>query len=76
MKNGLYLKGIYIAHDLRRDKTTYNVVVAVGVDTYRVKVEKVPMLKFGDELTVEIRPSVYEGKIYYSGKICEKGGNI
>lgn len=73
MKNGLYLQGNYIAHELRRDNTTYNVVVAVGINTYRVKVEKVPMIKFGDEVTIEIHPSVFEGKIYYSGKIYQKG---
>ena len=73
MKNGLYLKGNYIAHQERRDGITYDVLVTVGVTTYRIKMQKVPALNFGDEVTVEIRPIVYEGKIYYSGEICEKG---
>lgn len=77
---GFFIHGCYISSETRPDGTTY-MLVSCGTDAYRIKFGNVDPaffsgLSIGDSVTVNIRPIVYNGRLYLSGDHFLKGGTF
>lgn len=66
---GFFIEGLFIGSEPRKDGTGFNVLVSVGMDAYRVKVPEAVNLDFGVKVMIEVKPSVYNGRLYLSGEI-------
>ena len=66
---GFFIEGLFIGSEPRKDGAGFNVLVSVGLDAYRVKVPEVGDLDFGCKVKLEIKPSVYNDRLYLSGEI-------
>ena len=75
---GFFIHGVFISFETRPDGTIY-ILVACGIDAYRIKMSNVDPSSFssfsiGDTVTIRVRPVVYNGKLYLSGDNFVKGG--
>ena len=75
---GFFIHGSFISFASRPDGTTY-ILVSCGIDAYRIKLSSVEPSSFssfsiGDQVTIRVRPVVYNGKLYLSGDNIVKGG--
>lgn len=67
---GIYIEGLFIGSEPRKDESGYNILVSVGMDAYRIKVPEVwGDLKIGLPIKVAVKPTVYNGRLYLSGEI-------
>lgn len=66
---GFFINGLFIGSEPRKDGTGFNVLVSVGMEAYRVKVPDVVDLDFGHNVMIEVKPTVYNGRLYLSGEI-------
>ena len=67
---GMYIEGLFIGSEPRNDGSGFNVLVSVGMDAYRIKVSDFGGdLKFGCKVKFEVKPTVYNNRLYLSGVI-------
>lgn len=66
---GFFIEGLFIGSELRNDGSGFNVLVSVGMDAYRVKVPDSCDLDFGCKVKIEVKPSVYNNRLYLTGEI-------
>lgn len=67
---GFFIEGLFIGSESRQDGSGFNVLVSVGMDAYRIKVMDLDGdLKFGCKIKIEVKPTVYNNRLYLSGVI-------
>ena len=65
---GIFIEGLYIGSEPRKDGLGFNLLVSVGMDAYRVKVSEIwGDLKLGCKVKIEVKPTVYNNRLYLSG---------
>lgn len=67
---GMFIEGLFIGSEPRQDGSGFYVLVSVGMDAYRIKVpDSGGDLKFGCMVKIQIKPTVYNNRLYLSGVI-------
>ena len=67
---GMYIEGLCIGSEPRQDGSGFNVLVSVGMDAYRVRVPEIRGdFNFGSNVKIEVKPTVYNNRLYLSGVI-------
>lgn len=73
MELGIFMYGLFVASEPRKNKDGYYVSIAIGVDSYKVSVPSVPAsLAMGSPCALRVRPSAFNERLYYSGEFIEK----
>lgn len=69
---GLFMEGLFIGAESRTDGNGLNVLVACGVDAFKVKVKAIPKpFEFGQPIVLQVSCTAFNGKCYYSGAFVD-----